>query len=109
MKKKNKYSAVRTLYNGEWYDSKKEARYAAQLELLKHAMYAKDRVVKVERQPVYELVQKPNRMTYRADFRVTYADGRVEVVDVKGVKTPVFKLKLKLMKALYPDIVIRLS
>jgi hypothetical protein len=105
---KNKYSAVRTEYKGEWYDSKKEARYAAQLDLLRHAMYAKDRVVNVERQPKFELVKKPNIMIYRADFRVTYADGRIEVVDVKGIKTPVFKLKLKLMKAVYPEITIRL-
>ncbi len=106
--KKNKYSAVRTRYEGEWYDSKKEARYAAQLNLLKHAVDLHERVVQVERQPVFLLVEKPNRLTYRADFRVTYADGRIEVVDVKGVLTPVFKLKVKLMKALYPAITVRL-
>lgn len=43
---------------------------------------------------------------YIADFRVTYADGRIEVVDVKGVRTGVYRLKKKLVEAQYGIIII---
>lgn len=91
------------------YDSRKEALYAAQLEQLKQATEPHNRVVSVERQVSYELVpaQKDEKgryleraVKYIADFRVTYADGRVEVVDVKSVftkKLPLYVLKRKLM------------
>jgi hypothetical protein len=36
---------------------------------------------------------------YKADFVETYPDGRVEVVDTKGVKTAVYEIKKKLMLA----------
>jgi hypothetical protein len=36
--------------------------------------------------------------TYVSDFVLTYPNGAVIVQDVKGVETPVFKLKKKLMK-----------
>jgi hypothetical protein len=73
----SKYHSKRTKYNGDWYQSKREANYARRLELLRKALDPKERVVKVERQPVFVLVEKPNLMRYVADFRVTYADGRV--------------------------------
>lgn len=38
---------------------------------------------------------------YYADFKVTYADGRVEVVDVKGFITDVYSLKKKMVEAYY--------
>lgn len=41
---------------------------------------------------------------YYADFVVTYVDGHKEVVDVKGVRTDVYKLKKKLLLAKYPEI-----
>ena len=44
------------------------------------------------------------KITYRADFRVTYCDGIVEVVDVKGMRTPIYKLKLKMLLHRYPEI-----
>lgn len=44
-------------------------------------------------------------ITYVADFRVAYADGRVEVIDTKGFRTKEYRLKLKLFRQKYPDIV----
>jgi hypothetical protein len=107
-KGRSKYRAVRTQYNGRWYDSAKEARYARQLDMLRSAIDPAERVVEVEYQPVFELVPPPHRITYRADFRVKYGDGRVEIVDVKGYTTPVCKMKLKLMKAKYPELNVKL-
>jgi prepilin-type processing-associated H-X9-DG protein len=86
------------------YDSKAEANYASQLDLQRKAIVARYRVVDVKLQPVFVLQEKPNRITYRADFNVLYADGHREIVDVKGIQTPVFRLKLKMMKAKYPDV-----
>ena len=55
----------------------------------------------IELQPVFKF---PMGFEYRADFRVTYTDGSVEVIDVKGVETPVFKLKAKCMAHFYPEV-----
>lgn len=38
--------------------------------------------------------------TYKSDFDVTFSDGHTEVWDYKGVKTPVYNLKKKLVKAI---------
>ena len=40
---------------------------------------------------------------YIADFKITYNDGVVEVIDVKGIKTADFKIKEKLFNYLYPE------
>jgi len=45
---------------------------------------------------------------YRADFRVTYADGHQEIEDVKGMETEIFKLKRKMFEYRYPDLTIKL-
>ena len=46
-------------------------------------------------------------VTYTADFVVEYADGRVEVIDVKGMRTDVYKLKRKLLLYRHPDMIFR--
>jgi len=101
----SKYKSQPTEYMGQRYDSKKEAQYAAILEMSKRALHPSDKVVSVERQPVFELA---GGIKYKADFRVTYADGRVDVIDVKGFETPIFKLKKKLMQDKYPNIKLKI-
>jgi len=44
--------------------------------------------------------------TYKADFKYFTAKECV-VEDVKGVKTPVYRLKKKLVEALYPGVKIQ--
>jgi len=39
--------------------------------------------------------------SYRADFTYVNEDGQPIVEDVKGFRTPVYRLKKKLMRALY--------
>lgn len=89
------------------FDSAKEARYAQRLELLKNAADHRERVVTVERQVRFTLIPSQRgpdgkvaerKCDYIADFRVTYADGRTEVIDVKGFKTPDYIIKRKLMR-----------
>lgn len=40
---------------------------------------------------------------YIADFIVTYKDGTVKIIDVKGIKTADFKIKEKLFNYAYPQ------
>ena len=41
-------------------------------------------------------------MTYRIDFVVFWSDGNVTFEDVKGVRTPQYITKKKMVEALYP-------
>src|SRR6218665_2488798 len=87
--RRSKYNAKRTEFNGVVYDSKAEAKFAGQLELLKNAV-GPDRVVSIERQPKFQIhINGQLVCTYIADFRVKYADGRTVIYDVKGVRTDV--------------------
>lgn len=96
--KKNKFGAQKTVFNNHTFDSKKEAHRAWELECMKKA----GEVKKIEYQPKYEIVVNGQRVAnYFADFRVTYSNGRVEVEDTKGYKTPVYKLKKKLVEAIH--------
>lgn len=102
--KRNKYHAKKTTVDGITFDSKAEAKHYVQLKLLERAGRIKD----IELQPQWALrVNGIHVCTYRADF--SYCDmsagGRRVFVDVKGVKTPVYRLKVKLLKALYGIVV----
>ena len=105
MSKGHKYHAQKTLYKGEWYDSGREAHWASVFDLLRHAIDLSRRVTRVERQVPF--VFGRTGITYRCDFRVTYADTTVAYFEVKGFETPGYKLKMKLMKNFYPTIEIK--
>ena len=97
---RNKYGVApkdeRTV-DGILFASKVEAKAYCQLRFLQSV----GEVTKLELQPVFKFEMG---FEYRADFRVTYRDGRMEVIDVKGVETPVFKLKRKCMAHFYPAV-----
>lgn len=94
--KKNKYSAKKTIVDGITFHSKAEAEYYKTLKLLKAA----GQITRIELQKPFKInIAGKWICTYYADFEVHYANGVVEVVDVKGVKTPVYNLKKKLMAA----------
>ena len=104
--KKGKYGSYHATYNGYTYMSRKEALYAAELDTLRKAYYPRDRVVKVERQVNVDLVVNGKSVCrIIPDFRVTFADGRVEWHEVKseGTMTPVWRVKRKLFEALFPN------
>lgn len=94
----NKYGAKKTEYNGVLYDSKREAAYAHELDLrLKaHDINGWIRQVPFPLDVNGQLIAK-----YVMDFVVYHKDGTVELVEVKGFETPVYKLKVKLLKAIY--------
>jgi hypothetical protein len=94
--RKNKYGNKKTVYNGNKYDSKKEAEYAYRLDML---IKAKE-VISWERQIRLNLLVNDIKVcAYLVDFIVKYPDNKVEYVDVKGYKTDIYKLKKKLVKA----------
>jgi hypothetical protein len=98
--KPNKWRNVPTVGpNGRRYDSAKEARHATLL----HALQRDGLIRDLQEQVTYRLeVNGVLVCRYRADFvYVDAVDGRVRIVDVKGVKTPEYKIKAKLMQAIH--------
>lgn len=105
--KKNKYNARKTVVDGITFDSQKEAEYYCQLKLRKKA----GEITDFELQPVFILQEKYRlngktirAMKYKADFKVFYPDGRVEIVDVKGYRNQLYRNKIKQLLDRYPDI-----
>lgn len=96
--KHNKYGAKKTEYNGFMFDSKKEADYCRSLDYLKLAgkLISYDKQVRIRCE-----INDKKICDYIVDFVVTYKD-RIEYIDVKGFKTPVFNLKKKLVESLHP-------
>lgn len=104
--KKAKYFNKKTVYNGVEYDSKSEARYARNLDLLKKTGEVLDWVRQV---PFVIIVNNVYIAKYVCDFVIAYDNGDVEYIDVKGFDkktqkyrtTTDFKLKKKLVEAIY--------
>jgi len=107
--KYNKYNAKKTEFMGYKFDSKWEAERYGQLSSMALAGVVKD----LQRQVKYEIVVNNYKIcNYIADFVyiLVHENGKEEkiVEDAKGVQTTDFKLKMKLVKALF-DIDIKIS
>ena len=83
--RKSKYGAIKTTVDGITFDSKKEARRYLEL---KQAERAGD-IEELELQPKFHLIVNNVNV------------GKYVVEDCKGMKTPVYRLKAKLLKAIY--------
>lgn len=109
--KGQKYHNTKVVYDGIKFDSKKEARRWEELKTLEHAKVIKN----LERQVRFELIpaqREPDqigarggkipgkvierKVEYIADF-VYEMDGEKIVEDTKGMKTPEYIIKRKLM------------
>jgi len=100
-KRRNKFNAQKTSYNGILYDSKLEARVAFKIDALTKAA-GNDRVVNVERQVAYSFDYNGTHICkYVCDFVITFVDGRKEWWDAKGVEMREGKIKCALMLAFY--------
>ena len=93
----SKYHAQPTLVDGIIFDSKGEATRYGQLKLLQQA----GAITGLRLQVRYPLVVNDYKIgVYVADF--VYCENGHEVTeDFKGIRTPVYRLKRKLMAALY--------
>lgn len=94
----SKYKNRPTMVDGVRYASKKEANRHAELKLLERAGSARN----IRRQVQYAIaIHGQHICTYRADYvyEERLKGGWVEFVeDVKGYKTPEYRLKKRLMK-----------
>lgn len=119
---RSKYKAVKTTIDGVTFDSKKEAKRYTELRLLEKAGH----ITHLELQPEYQITINGAKICkYKADFRYftvrqenneQYYNSKGEwqtptmtgdkegqiVEDVKGFKTPIYRLKKKLVEACYP-------
>jgi hypothetical protein len=97
--KPSKYRAIRSEADGLWFDSKKERAHYQELKLRERAGEIKDLVL----QPSFPLIVNGTKVgSYRADFQYTEtATGEQIIVDVKGVKTPLYRLKKKIVEAVH--------
>lgn len=93
-----KYHAIKTTVDGITFASKREAfyyQYYKKLEQAKEIFYLHLQV------PYIFRLDGKKIFKYVADFEYTDKDGKKHVIDVKGVETPVFRLKKKLIEAYY--------
>lgn len=93
-----KYNNKKTVYLGIQFDSIKEAnRYQVLLYMERAGL-----IRNIELQPRYDLIVNGKKCGfYKADFRYEKNTGEIVVEDVKGVRTPLYVLKRKLVKAIY--------
>tara|TARA_A100001011_G_C14289461_1_gene835433 strand:- start:119 stop:430 length:312 start_codon:yes stop_codon:yes gene_type:complete len=98
-----KYRAIKTVVDGITFASRKEATRYTQLRVLQKSGL----ITELELQPKFKCVVEGVKIcTYIADFQYKENNGLVTVEDVKGMKTPIYKLKKKLVEALYKPMII---
>lgn len=98
--KKSKYGAVKTEVDGIAFDSKHEASRYAELRLLEQS----GEITNLRLQVPFELIPKSKYgmpIRYIADFLYNGINGQLIVEDAKGVKTPVYRLKRRMMAEKY--------
>lgn len=91
----NKYKAKKTVVDNITFDSKKEANRYCELKLLERAKV----ISNLQLQVPYILIPKSKygcAIKYIADF-VYEENNKIVIEDVKGVKTPVYRIKKRLM------------
>lgn len=112
VQRRHKYNAKQTVIDGIKFSSKAEAGYYNRLKLLKKSGEIKDFEMQVE----YVLVDRFEHPTRKrkdgmpsivskislvVDFVVIDKDGQQYVIDVKGMRTPVFNMKAKMFMDKY--------
>lgn len=128
--KMGKIKHKKTEVDGIIFDSKMESRYYERLK----AQKAAGEILDFELQPEFILQEKfiivdgqivlgsdpefnkikrrtkaptVQAIKYRSDFKVTYLDGSVEIIDTKGQATADFKIKKKMFAYRYPHLTLR--
>ncbi len=104
----SKYNARKTEFGGHVFDSKKEAARYSELMTLEYA----GEINHLKLQPRFLLQEKfrdnqgkmHRAIHYVADFRYLER-GKDIVEDTKGFKTDVFRIKEKLFRKQYPNII----
>lgn len=104
-KSHNKYRNNRVVIDGKNFDSEKEGRFYTKLKLQKRAKEILDFKCQV---PFVIEVNGKHIAKYLLDFAVYHNDGEIDYIDIKAktkegkwITTDVFKLKKKLVEAIY--------
>lgn len=92
---RHKFNAIRTVVDGIKFASKKESRVYEDL-LLRQAA---GEIIFFLRQVPFHL---PGGVKYVVDFVTFERDGLVRFVDAKGMRTPLYVAKKKIVEAQYP-------
>lgn len=104
----SKYGNNRCMVDGIRFSSQLEAQYYQRLKLLQRVGEVTEIKLQVPYilQPAYVMSDgtKVRAIKYLADFVVSFSDGRKQVIDTKGMRTPIYKLKKKILLYKYPDI-----
>lgn len=96
---RSKYNNQKTIVDGIEFDSKKEATRFGQLKAMERAGIIND--LKLQMPMPYELNGK-KIFKYICDFVYFHREqNQLIFEDVKGMKTPVYKLKKKLIENMY--------
>lgn len=93
--RRHKFKAKQTINDGIRFHSKLESNYYSTLKLRQRGG---DVLFFLRQVPFY----LPGGVKYVCDFQEFHTDGTVHFVDVKGMETPEFKAKKKMVEALYP-------
>lgn len=125
--KMGKIKHKKTVVDGITFDSKMESEYyikcKADLEAgiiskleLQPQYILQEKFIKVDGRVIYgndpdfNKIKKKSKaetiqaIKYIADFKLTYPDGSVQIVDTKGQATADFKIKRKMFEAVYPEL-----
>jgi hypothetical protein len=112
--KTRKYRNVPTIYRGERFDSKAEMERYQVLEILAYDVLA---ISRLQRQVKFILLDKcvlengarQRAITYTVDFLyVEQVNGKMIAEDVKGKETQQGNVRIKMFRALYPNIELRI-
>ena len=92
--------AKKTTIKGKDYDSKFEASYAMTLE----AQLQKGEIIAFTPHKRIELIVNGYHIcNYYIDFWIQRNDGKIELLETKGFPTEIWKMKWKLLEAIYGD------
>ena len=95
----SKYRNIRTVVDGHKFASKAEARRYGELKLLEKSKSIFNLYLQ---RPFYITIHGVHVCTYICDFSYTeMPSGAYVVEDVKGVRTAAYRIKAKLMRAVY--------
>lgn len=113
-RRRRKYGNKKKVIDGIKFDSIAEATYYSQMKMLKRAGEIRDFKMQVE-YPLIERFEHPTRKrksgkpsivrgtSLIVDFVITDKDGKEYVIDVKGMRTPVFNIKAKIFMVKYNE------
>ena len=96
--KKSKYKSVKCEHFGVKFDSKRERdqyiKYIHQQSI--------GEILSIKLQPRFDIIINGKFCGfYKADFEIELPNKSIQIIDVKGMKTIVYKLKKKIIEAMY--------